>query len=104
MEADEVLQWQYYLASEPRCWNRLDYNTAQICQSVYQTLISFSGSQKKSINLDECLLKFIDPNGDKSIENRKRIKEGMAMLQAFGGKIDGVDKLKEDLRKLQFDE
>lgn len=106
MEADEVLGWKYYLASEPRCWKRIDYQSAQITQAIYQILTSFSGSKNKQVTLDQCILKFIDGEEMEAKRKRDLVKQGMALMQMMAtnskmkGKVKGLDKLKEDIKKL----
>jgi hypothetical protein len=90
MDADEVLMWQTYLALEPHGEKRLDYNAAQITQSIY-TFMSILSKNSKNISIEKCLLKFQDPESTKDQQNRNV----HTMLMAFGAKK--IPKLKHQL-------
>jgi len=98
MEASEVMEWQYWLAIEPRHEKRADYHAAQITHAVYSILQAFSKNTQK-ISLEDNLLKFTDstPNTQDIEEQNK--KNAQAIMAAFGKQFTGeMTKLAKDVK------
>ena len=98
MEASEVIEWQYWLALEPRGDFRRDYHAAQITHAVYSILQAFSKNSSK-ISLEDNLLKFTDADNAYDIEDKNK-KNAMAIMSAFGKKFSGeMTKLAVDVKE-----
>ena len=96
MEADEILQWQEWLTTEPRHFRRLDYLAAQITQAVYTVLTSFGGG--KEIKFEDCLLKFENKQTD---PDKATVKNVMMIGRMFGKDgIPGMPNLLEKIKEI----
>jgi hypothetical protein len=98
MEASEVMEWQVWLALEPRGQLRADYRSAQITHAVYTILQSFSKSSQK-ISLQDNLLKFTQVEDISTNIEEQNKKNAMAMMSVFGNSFTGeMSKLAKDVK------
>tara|TARA_R110000868_G_scaffold329682_1_gene590479 strand:+ start:442 stop:732 length:291 start_codon:yes stop_codon:yes gene_type:complete len=90
----EINLWTQYLSMEPRGDDKSDWHAAQVTQSIYTILSSFSKNQKPP-KLNDCLLKF-ESERPKS-DNKKNI---MIMKAMFKNKIDNISEYDSKLKSL----